>query len=972
MNVDWHLPKEKDPYELNVDATALEALLHKTVKGEVRFDTGARALYATDASNWRHVPIGVVIPRDAEDVIATLKAAHKYGAPIVSRGGGTGLCGQTTNVAIVMDHSKYFTNILEVNVEEEWARVQPGVILDELRDRAEKHHLTYGPDPATHTHCTLGGMIGNNSCGVHSIMAGKTVDNIITMDVVTYDGIRLTVGETSDAELEEFCSRKDRVGEIYRTMRDIRDSSSAQIKARYPDIPRRVSGYNLDQLLPKNKFNVARALVGSEGTLITVLEAKVRLVHSPPARTLVVMGYPDVYEAGDHVPEVLATGPIGLEGIDDKLIGFMKKKGMYTDYLHLLPKGGGWLLVEFGGKDKNESDAKAQKCIDALKDKDNAPNMVLYDNEDAEKEIWDMRGSGLGATANVPGMPYSWTGWEDAAVDPTNVGKYLRDFRDLLNKYGLIASLYGHFGDGCIHCRISFDLFTKKGVAAYTSFTSDAADLVLKYGGSLSGEHGDGQSKAIYLPRMFGKEIVEMFRKMKYAWDPQWKMNPGKIVDPWRPDEHLRLGPTYAPWTPKTNYTFVDDKNSFAHATLRCVGVGKCRRKDNAFMCPSYLATHEEKDSTRGRARMLDEMVRGDLIKGGWKSKEVASTLDLCLGCKGCKKECPVGVDIAAYKSEFHSHQSLWAKGRTSLSMGWIGSSARLGTAMPGVANFLTHTPGLREVARWVAGISQNREVPRFAAESFRHWFSKHTPLHPDGEKVVLFPDVFNDCFLPETLKDCVYVLEHYGFHVIVPKEWLGAVRPLLHFGWIAEGRKQLRKTLDVLKPWLEEDVPVIVAEPSAASVFRDEMGMLLPGDRTAIKLRKQAKLLGEFIMERKLALPKMGGKVVFQGHCHEKAVLKVGAMRDLLKGVGMEVSEPEQGCCGMAGAFGFETNHYDLSMKIGEMNILPGVRKEPESTMIVSDGFSCRTQIVGGTKRTPLHSAEFLKKAIMYSQAHG
>jgi FAD/FMN-containing dehydrogenase/Fe-S oxidoreductase len=960
-----------DPYELEVDVAGLEKRLRKTVKGEVRFDTGSRALYATDASNWRHVPIGVVVPRDADDVVATVAACHAYGAPIVSRGGGTGLCGQTCNVAIVMDHSKYFTKILEVNVEEKWARVQPGVILDELRDRGEEHHLTYGPDPATHTHCTLGGMIGNNSCGVHSIMAGKTVDNIITLDVITYDGIRLTVGETTGQELEQLCSRQDRVGEIYRAMREIRDSSSAAIKARYPDIPRRVSGYNLDQLLPENRFNVARALVGSEGTLVTVLEAKVRLVHSPPARTLLVLGYPDVYRAGDHVPEVLATGPIGLEGIDDQLVGFMKKKGMYVEHLHLLPEGGGWLLVEFGAETKEEADAKARKCMDALRPKDDAPTMSLYDNKVAEDEIWAMRGSGLGATANVPGMPPSWTGWEDAAVDPKQVGDYLREFRKLLDKYGYTASLYGHFGDGCIHCRISFDLFTKQGVADYVRFTSDAADLVLKHGGSLSGEHGDGQSKAIYLPRMFGEELVEMFRKMKSAWDPAWKMNPGKVVDPWRPDEHLRLGPTYAPKNPRTNYAFVDDRDSFAHATLRCVGVGKCRRKDNAFMCPSYLATQEEEHSTRGRAHMLNEMVRGEVVKGGWRSKDVAATLDLCLGCKGCKKECPVGVDIAAYKSEFHSHQPWWAKDRTAWTMGWIGSSARLGAAMPAIANFLTHAPVLRGVSRSVAGISQHREVPRFAAESFRHWFRKHAPLHPNGEKVVLFPDVFNNCFLPESLKSCVYVLEHYGFQVIVPREWLGAVRPLLHFGWTTMARKQLRKVLDVLGPLLEEGVPVIVAEPSTASVFRDEMGMLLPGDRTAQKLRKQSKLLGEFIMERKLALPKMGGKVVFQGHCHEKAVLTASAMRDLLNGVGVEVSEPEKGCCGMAGAFGFETKHYDISKRIGEFNLLPGVRRSPESTMIVSDGFSCRTQIVGGTERQVLHSAEFLKKAIIHAQAH-
>jgi len=969
--MNWHLPKEKDPYELDVDVAGLEARLRKTVKGEVRFDTGSRALYATDASNYRHVPIGVVVPRDAEDVIATVAACHAFSAPIVSRGGGTGLAGQTCNVAVVMDHSKYFNHILEVNAKERWARVQPGVVLDELRDRAEEHHLTYGPDPATHTHCTLGGMIGNNSCGVHSIMAGKTVNNIIELDVITFDGIRLTVGETSDTELEKHCARNDRVGEIYRTMRDIRDSSAAQIQARYPDIPRRVSGYNLDQLLPENKFNVARALVGSEGTLITVLEAKVRLVHSPPKRSLLVMGYPDVYSAGDHVPEILATGPIGLEGIDDQLVDFMKKKGLHTDYLHFLPEGGGWLLVEFGDDTKEGSDAKAKKCMEALRGKENAPTMKLYDNKEAEHDVWAMRESGLGATANVPGMPPAWTGWEDAAVDPKQVGDYLREFKKLLDKYDYIASLYGHFGDGCIHCRISFDLFTEEGVAKWMRFLDEASDLVLKHGGSLSGEHGDGQSKALFLPKMYGEELLEQFRKLKSAWDPAWKMNPGKVVDPWRPDEHLRLGPHYAPHTPKTKLHFTEDKDSFPHAALRCVGVGKCRRKEDAFMCPSYLVTKEERDSTRGRAHLLHEMLRGELITDGWRSKEVAEGLDLCLGCKGCKKECPVGVDMASYKSEFLSHQPWWTRPREAWSMGRIGSLAHLGSAVPGIANFFTHAPILRNVARAVAGMSQSREVPRFAGRTFRNLFRGHVPLHPDGEKVVLFPDVFNDCFMPETLIACVHVLEHWGFRVIVPEEWMGAVRPLLHYGWIEKGRKRMQQTLQELRPWLEKGLPVIVAEPSTVSVFRDEMGLLLPGDRTAQKLKKQSWLLSEFVMTRKLTLPKMGGKAVFHGHCHQKAVLKVEAMRDMLKGIGLSFDEPQPGCCGMAGSFGFEAKHHEISMQIGDLALLPKVRKAEQSTVIVADGFSCRTQIAQGTRRHALHSAELLHKAILYAEDH-
>lgn len=969
--MNWHLTKEHDPYALHVDVTGLQHELERTVKGEVRFDAGSRGMYAQDAGNYRHIPYGVVLPTCVEDVLATIAACREFGAPLVSRGGGTGLCGQACSVGIVMDHSKYFNRILEINAEEGYARVQPGVVLDELRDAAEQHHLTFGPDPATHTHCTLGGMLGNNSCGVHSIMAGRTADNVIELDVVTYDGVRMKVGPTTEEELQRMASRPDRVGEIYRTLKDIRDHHGAEIRKRFPNIPRLVSGYALDQLLPENGFQLARALVGTESTCVTILEAKVKLVKSPPVRTLLVLGYPDVYEAGDHVPEVLACGPVGLEGIDDQLVKFMKIKDLHVEYIHLLPEGKGWLLVEFGGETKEEAEGKAKACMAALKLKPDAPTMHLYDNKEAENEIWKLRESGLGATADVPGMPYGGPGWEDAAVEPRNVGKYLRDFRDLLNKFGYQAALYGHFGDGCIHCRISFDLFNKPGVDNYMSFLKEATKLVLRYGGSLSGEHGDGQSKASFLPEMYGEELCEQFRRFKRVFDPEWKMNPGKVVDPWRPDEHLRMGPDYEPKVPKSNLAYPADHGTFTRATIRCVGVGECRRKKDAFMCPSFLVTHEERDSTRGRARLLNEMVRGDLIKDGWRSKEVAQGLDLCLGCKGCKKECPVNVDMATYKAEFLSHQPWWSKPREAYAMGFIGRAGRVAAMMPGVANWFTHAPVLASLAKAAAGVSPHREFPRFAKRTFRSWFKSHRSKVPDkAPEVVLFPDAFNDRFMPDTLQACVEVLEHWGFRVIVPMKWMASLRPLIHYGWLKIAKKQAKRTLQLLEPYLQQGIPIVAAEPSVVSVFRDELGALLPGDRDAMRLAKQSWLLSEFIMDRQLPLPTLPAKVVFHGHCHQKAVLKVNDMRSMMKAMGVTFEEPQAGCCGMAGSFGFEKRHYDISMKIAELGLLPHVRKAAEETLIVADGFSCRTQIEEGTHRKALHSAQFLRLAFAANAA--
>ena len=648
---------------LTVDAASLARDLRKSIAGEVRFDDGSRALYATDASNYRQVPIGVVVPKTIEDVVETIKLCRRYNAPIVSRGGGTSLAGQGCNVAVLIDFSKYLNKVTKIDEKNKLGMVQPGCVLDDLRGAAEKHRLTFGPDPATHTHNTLGGMIGNDSCGVHSVMAAflgggaRTADNIEEMEILLYDGTRMKVGKTSEAELEKIIAGGGRRGEIYEKLKNLRDRHADRIREKFVKIPRRVSGYNLPYLLPEKDFNVAAALVGTEGTCVTILSATMNLIESPPARSLLVLGYKDVYEAGDHVPEIMKHEPTALEGLDDLLIDFMKKKNLHPEDVKLLPDGKGWLMVEFGGATKDESERKAKKLMDALKGEKNAPTMKLFDNQAEEDLLWTVRESGLGATANVPGEPPSHPGWEDSAVPPEKVGEYLRKLRALFDKYGYKASLYGHFGQGCIHCRIPFDLRSHKGVENYLSFVREAADLVVSLGGSLSGEHGDGQARAELLPRMFGEEIVEAFREFKRIFDPDWKMNPGKVVDPFPIDANLRVSPNYNPWHPKTNFQFPEDDGSFSEATLRCVGVGNCRRESGGTMCPSFMVTREEKDSTRGRARLLFEMLEGDTIgKNGWRDEAVKDALDLCLACKGCKGDCPVNVDMATYKAEFLSH----------------------------------------------------------------------------------------------------------------------------------------------------------------------------------------------------------------------------------------------------------------------------------------------------------------------------
>jgi FAD/FMN-containing dehydrogenase len=550
----------------DIDVRGLEAALRESIEGEVRFEPGSLGIYAVDGSNYRQVPIGVVIPKSIEDVAETVAASRQFGAPVLSRGGGTSLAGQCCNIAIVMDWTKYLHNIVELNIPGKFARVQPGTICDHLRHAAEPHGLTWGPDPATHTHCTFGGMLGNSSCGTHAQMAGKAVDNVEEMNILLYDGTRMTIGWMNDEEMQAAIQKGGRAGEIYRRLNNLRESYGELIRRNYPKLPRRVSGYNLDQLLPgtEGRFNIARALVGSESTCVTILEAKVRLVPSRPRRVLVVLGYPEVYQAADHVPDVLEFQPIALEGMDEFLIAGMRKKGgAFRDNLSILPDGKGWLIAEFGEDTKEEATARANRFIEKLKSKSHPPAVKLFTSDEEQQKIWQVRESGLGATAFVPGDPITWEGWEDSAVPPDKVGAYLRELCKLYEKYNYRSAMYGHFGHGCIHCRINFDLQTSAGIKKWRAFMEEATDLIVGFGGSFSGEHGDGQSKAEFLYKMFGRELIEAFREFKSIWDPDWKMNPGKIVEPYRMDQNLRLGANYHPWEPETHFKFPEDNGRF-------------------------------------------------------------------------------------------------------------------------------------------------------------------------------------------------------------------------------------------------------------------------------------------------------------------------------------------------------------------------------------------------------------------------
>ncbi|MCT9092264.1 FAD-binding protein [Streptomyces sp. ASQP_92] len=962
------------PDRAPLDTAALERALTERVDGEVRFDAGSRGAYSTDGSNYRQVPIGVVVPRSVDAAVEAVAVCAEFGAPVLSRGGGTSLAGQCTNTAVVIDWTKYCDALVSVDPGQRTCVVEPGLVLDELNRQLAPHRLKFGPKPSTHSHCALGGMIGNNSCGASAQAYGKTVDNVRRLEVLTYDGVRMWVGPTTAEEFEAIVAEGGRRADIYQGLRDIVDRELAEIRRGYPKIPRRVSGYNLDSLLPENGFDLARALVGSEGTLVTVLRAELDLVPVPPYDAILVLGYPDICAAADDVPRLLEhSAPAQLEALDGRMAQLMREEHAYLASLDSFPEGESWLLVQFTGDSQDEVDGAAHALLRAIGRDEKDASVAFSDDTTREQEMLKAREAGLGVTARPPDERETWEGWEDSAVPPERLGDYLRALKKLFEEFDYDhPSLYGHFGQGCVHTRIPFGLKTAEGVAAFRQFLFRAADLVASFGGSLSGEHGDGQGRGELLVRMFGEPLVAAFGEVKALFDPAERMNPGKVVRPYRSDEDLRLGPRWRPQEHDTHFAYPDDHGSFNEAVLRCVGIGNCRTHSGGVMCPSYRATGEEEHSTRGRSRLLFEMLGGHTdspVTGGWRSTEVNDALDLCLACKGCKSDCPTGVDMATYKAEFLAHHYAHRpRPAAHYSMGWLPLWARLSRLAPRAVNALAHAPYVAGLGKRIAGVAPEREAPAFAEESFVQWWSSRGLPEPDPadeRTVVLWPDTFSTYFHPAVAKSAVRVLESAGFRVAVPTRAVCCGLTWISTGQLTTARRVLRHTLDVLRPWIEAGTPIVGLEPSCTAVFRADAPELMPQDEDVQRLTHQFRTLAEFLLDRApkdWEPPTLARTALVQTHCHQHAVLKDDADRELMRRMGLDADVLDEGCCGLAGNFGFEQGHYEVSMNIGELGVLPAVRAAAPSTLVVADGFSCRTQIEqGSTGRRALHLAEAL-----------
>ncbi|WP_330289016.1 FAD-binding and (Fe-S)-binding domain-containing protein [Streptomyces sp. NBC_00576] len=936
------------------DLRPLEAELRGAVRGEVGFDATSRALTTMDASNYRRVPLGVVAPRDADDVAAALAVCRAHGVPVVARGGGTSIAGQATGTGVVLDFTRHMNQLLSLNHEEHTAVVQPGLVLDRLQEAAAPHGLRFGPDPSTHGRCTLGGMIGNNSCGAHSVAWGTTADSVRELTVIRARGDRLRPGR-------DWAGAPD-------GLRRLAEGELARLRTGFPDLPRRISGYALDALLPEKGADVARSFCGSEGTLGIVTEAVVRLVEAPRARALAVLAYADESAAAEAAAGLLPYGPLTVEGMAADLVRTA------TD----LPRGGAWLFVETGGAEAAQARARADAIVRAA----DVTDALVVSDPSGQRALWRIREDASGTATRMPDGTAAWPGWEDCAVPPPRLGAYLRDFRGLLRDHGLRGTPYGHFGDGCIHVRIDFDLLTAPGVARFRRFSEELAELVVSHGGSLSGEHGDGQARAELLPRMYAPEVIALFERTKALWDPDDLLNPGMLVRPARLDENLRFA--VLPREPvDVAFGYPADGGDFSAAVSRCVGVAKCRTPaptlgtggggGSDVMCPSFRVTGEEAHSTRGRARLLHEMLAGEVITDGWRSEEVRDALDLCLSCKGCRSDCPVEVDMATYKAEFlHHHWSGRLRPAAHYAMGWLPvwlrAVARTRTAW--VLNSLASVGVLAALAKRLGGIAPEREIPAVARETFSRWWGRRVPGRDSGRRIVMvWPDTFTEHLTPSVGRAAVRVLEAAGLEVTLPPPARTGVCCGLTYvstGQLDRARAVLRRTLDIMEPVLETGTPVVVLEPSCAAALRTDLPELLHDDPRARRLANAVLTFAE-TLERHApdwTPPRVDRPATGQTHCHQHAVLGDAADRRLREAAGL-TGELAGGCCGLAGNFGFEKGHYEVSTACAEERLLPAVREAGEGAVVLADGFSCRTQLqqLGGVRGR--HLAEVLAEKL-------
>ncbi|HJQ07815.1 MAG TPA: FAD-binding and (Fe-S)-binding domain-containing protein [Nocardioides sp.] len=962
-----------------VEPVALAEALDAVVPGGVHFDAGHRAAYSTDASNYRQVPIGVVVPRTVEEAVAAVRVCHEHGVPLLSRGGGTSLAGQCTNTAVVIDWSVHCRSVLEVDAERRTCVVEPGIVLDDLNRELAPTGLRFGPEPATHRNCTIGGMIGNNSCGATAQRTGKVVDNVRRLEVLLADGTRFWCGPTTDEELAHIEARGDLRASVYRRLRDLAQEYADDVRHAFPHIPRRVSGYNLDSLLPEYGFDVARALVGSESTLVTILHAELELVPVLPESSLVVLGFDSIDAAADAVPSVLTHEPEALEGLDEHLLRDEKLQHEHLDAMAHLPAGRAYLVVQLSGESRDEVDKRAQRLHDDVDRWPHPPSTRVVSDPGEQAKIWTVREAGLGATAHPPGHRETHEGWEDSAVPVEALGDYLRDLRRLFEKFGYEddagPALYGHFGQGCVHTRIPFELTTTRGVAAFRSFLEAAADLVVRYGGSLSGEHGDGQTRGELLERMYPPRVVRAFQELKAIFDPRDLMNPGKVVHPRPLDHDLRWGPG---WTPRqerrTWFAFPDDHGSFADAADRCVGVGRCRQSapQDQVMCPSYQVTRDERHSTRGRSRLLFEMLDGHRegpIADGWRSEEVREALDLCLACKGCKHDCPVGVDMATYKAEFLAHHYAGRlRPRADYTLGWLPAGVRMArrAGLVGTANALFANPLTRRLGAAAAGL-ENRPFPPIAPQSLQEWASDRPARRTSGRNVLLWPDTFTNQFAPEIGQDAVRVLEDAGFSVEIPTEPLCCGLTWISTGQLRTARRKLTRATAVVADHLHRGGLVVGLEPSCTAVLRSDGPELLPENRDVRRLRDQTLTLAELLTRHAPDWhPELVGRAAAaQVHCHQHAIMGWDADEDLLASAGVDAERLPSGCCGLAGNFGFTRGHGEISRDIAGQALLPELARRSPDVAVLADGFSCRTQIEQLDGRKPLHLAQLLAQGL-------
>ncbi|MFJ5548401.1 FAD-binding and (Fe-S)-binding domain-containing protein [Streptomyces sp. NPDC093225] len=931
--------------------TDLAHALRRAVRGEVDFGPAARALTTMDASNYRRVPLGVVAPRDAEDTAEALRVCREAGVPVVPRGGGTSIAGQATGTGVVLDLTRHMNRLVSVDPGARTAVVQPGLVLDALRAAVAPYGLTFGPDPSTRSRCTLGGMIGNNACGAHSVAWGTTADNVRALEVRTYGGTAHRIGtgwEGAPAGLRELVT-----GHL-----------SVLRTGMPPAFSRRISGYALDALLPERGPELARAFCGGEGTLGVVTEAELRLVEVPAARVLAVLGYADESAAAEAAAGLLPHGPLTVEGMARDLVRGARAA-------ELLPRGGAWLFVEVGGADAGAAQASAGRLVRAA----DALDATVIADPGGQRALWRIREDAAGTATRMPDGSEAWPGWEDCAVPPERLGGYLKEFRALLAAHGLRGTPYGHFGEGCIHVRIDFDLVRPAGVARFRAFSEELADLVVAHGGSLSGEHGDGQARAELLPRMYGPEVVRLFGAYKDVWDPAGGMNPGMLVRPLPLDAGLRFGVLPAARSVPVAFGYRDDGGDFGAAVRRCVGVAKCRADAPGpdVMCPSYRVTGEERHSTRGRARLLHEMLAGEVVTGGWRSPEVRGALDLCLGCKGCRSDCPVGVDMATYKAEFlHHHWAGRVRPAAHYSMGglpdWLRLVSRAGLGP--LVNAVGRTPGLAALARRVAGVTPERDLPRLARVPFSKGFGEAGD-GAGGPEVVLWPDTFTEYLAPEVGTAAVRVLRDAGLAVRLPDGPVCCGLTYVSTGRLDRARTVLRRTLDVVGPVLDSGAPVVVLEPSCAAALRTDLPDLLGDDPRAARLAAAVRTFAGALEECAPGWrpPRLDRAVVGQTHCHQHAVLGDAAERRLRERAGL-VGELSAGCCGLAGNFGFErgAGRYAVSVACAEERLLPAVREAGPSAAVLADGFSCRTQLAqladrGG--RPGLHTAQLLAEGL-------